>query len=215
MSDSGQSESSASIGSRIRLASATVASTVFAVSTFKNLTFEQYQFCLSITVLINLAFDFYQIARLIYLVLTDIILEDNALSLLIVGTILTTINIGNLLTLLWKPTPKIAVVCMITVVVQEVIFVIETVLYFDDIKGYAVFTALAVLFLLLQFFTLFLLFRYWEFLLFNYDDSGEGQDSSYDDEKVDTEITSVHKTLNTSSNSSGSAGKKRSPSHGV
>jgi len=92
--------------------------------------------------------------------------------LVIIAFVLTLINCGYLIKLIYAPTPSFAVTCMGIIIVQEILFIAQTIIYYDDLSQYDAVIALSVVFLFLQLGTIIPVYRYWELVLFNYDDSG-------------------------------------------
>lgn len=90
----------------------------------------------------------------------------------LVATILTAVNCLFIGYLMYRPTPRIAVVAIGFTLVLEVIYIIQTVLYFEDFATQRTFMVVTIAFLVIQLITAWLLYRLWEFAFFNYDDGG-------------------------------------------
>ena len=146
-----------------------VKSKLYKTLTMKDLTFDQYRFALFITLIINLVFLSLQVIRFGFIVFEGDD-KDHDISIVIIAFILTTINCGYLVKLMYAPTPRFAVACMGIILVQEVLFIVQTVLYYGDFAKYPAVIALSVIFLFLQVFTIIPVYRFWEIVLFNYDD---------------------------------------------
>ena len=146
-------------------------SKMYQTLTFKDLSFDTYRFLLAIVLMVNLVFLSLQVIRFGILMMDHSLGKDQGLSLVIIGFILTSFNIMHLLKLMIAPTPGYAVWCMGIILVQEVIFVAETVLYYGIVEGMDYIIAVSALFLFLQLISVVVVYRFWELILFNYDDS--------------------------------------------
>ena len=147
-----------------------VLSKAYEILTFKDLSFDQYRILLFIAFLVNLLFFTLQVGRFFYLLVRSELGNDDALTLVILAFLLTTINMIQLVKLMWSPTPRVAVSCMGLIIVQEGVFIGETAAYYNDIvNGQSWLLALSIIFLFLQLISVLVVYRYWEFLLFNFD----------------------------------------------
>lgn len=153
----------------VQSASSVLKSKLYKTLTFKDLTMRQYQVFLFITLIINFVFLCLQVVRFGVIVLDKI---ENDLTLVIIAFVLTTINCGYLIKLMYAPTPSAAVTCMGIILVQEVLFIAQTILYYKDFVGVYAVIVLSVIFLVLQLCSVIPVYRYWELVLFNYDDGG-------------------------------------------
>jgi len=135
----------------------------------------QYQIFLFITLIINFVFLCLQMVRFGVIVMDE---YGDDLTLVIIAFVLTTINCGYLIKLMYAPTPSFAVTCMGIILVQEVLFIVQTILYYKYFVGYDAVIALSVVFLVLQLCSVIPVYRYWELILFNYDDGGWSENPS-------------------------------------
>jgi hypothetical protein len=136
--------------------------------TFKDLSFDQYRVLLFITLMVNLVFLSLQVSRFGYLLYHKSLGNDNGLTLVIIAFILTSINIIHLIKLMIAPTARLAVSCMGIILIQEAIFIAETVVYYQyATEDYII--ALSVVFLFLQLISVVVVYRFWELILFNFD----------------------------------------------
>jgi hypothetical protein len=101
----------------------------------------------------------------------DKIAKEYGLALLFIAAILTSINMVHLVKLMTSPTPGTAVSSMGIILVQEVIFVVQAILYYDSMKDEEFVIVLSAFFLFLQAISVVVVYRFWELILFNYDDS--------------------------------------------
>ena len=170
-SDAGSAERS-SISQNLLNSTANIwKSRIYKTLTLKDLSFDTYRVFLFLALIINLVFLLLQVIRF-----AVIIIDDNGtgndLSLVIIAFTLTTINCGYLIKLMYAPTPSFAVTCMGIIIVQEILFIAQTIIYYKYFVRYDAVIALSVVFLFLQLGTIIPVYRYWELVLFNYDDSG-------------------------------------------
>lgn len=144
-------------------------SKIYKTVTFKDLSFDQYRFLLFVSLIVNLVFLSLQVGRFGYLVEQHDLGGDKGLTLVILAFILTTINSGLLLKLMVSPTPRAAVCSMGIILVQEGIFIAQTAIYYGIAAGEAYIVALSIIFLFLQLISVVVVYRFWEFILFNFD----------------------------------------------
>jgi hypothetical protein len=142
---------------------------LYKTLTFKDLTFDQYRGLLFITLMINFVFFSLQVGRFGYLMVHDDLENDDALTLVIIAFILTSINMAHLVKLMITPTPRVAVSCMGIILLQECVFIAETAAYYNDIVDSDYMLALSIVFLFLQLGTVMVVYRFWELILFNFD----------------------------------------------
>eukprot|EP00598_Pedospumella_elongata_P010958 CAMPEP_0185002564 /NCGR_PEP_ID=MMETSP1098-20130426/74180_1 /TAXON_ID=89044 /ORGANISM="Spumella elongata, Strain CCAP 955/1" /LENGTH=214 /DNA_ID=CAMNT_0027530073 /DNA_START=35 /DNA_END=679 /DNA_ORIENTATION=+ len=159
----------------VRSTSNVLKSKLYTTLTLKNLSMRQYQIFLFITLIINIVFLCLQMARFGVIIMDE---YGDDLTLVIIAFVLTTINCGYLIKLMYAPTPSFAVTCMGIILVQEVLFIVQTVLYYKYFVGYDAVIALSVIFLVLQLCSVIPVYRYWELILFNYDDGGWSENPS-------------------------------------
>ena len=159
----------------VRSTSNVLKSKLYTTLTLKNLSMRQYQIFLFITLIINIVFLCLQMARFGVIIMDE---YGDDLTLVIIAFVLTTINCGYLIKLMYAPTPSFAVTCMGIILVQEVLFIVQTILYYKYFVGYDAVIALSVIFLFLQLCSVIPVYRYWELILFNYDDGGWSENPS-------------------------------------
>lgn len=171
MAESESAERSSTSQNLLRSASDVLKSKVYKTMTFKDLSLDQYRFLLFVALVVNLTFLILQVARFAYLLVYSSLGEDKGLFLVILAFILTSLNSAILVRLMVAPTPSYAVACMGIILVQEAIFIAQTALYYNLAKGEDYIIALSALFLILQLVSVVVVYRFWELVLFNYDDS--------------------------------------------
>lgn len=171
MADSEAADRSSTSQNLLQSASDVLKSKLYKTLTFKDLSLDQYRFLLFIALVVNLVFLILQVARFVYLILYSSLGNDKGLFLVILAFILTTMNIAIFIKLMVAPTPGYAVSCMGIILVQEAIFIAQTALYYNLVKGEDYIIALSVVFLILQLVSVVVVYRFWELVLFNYDDS--------------------------------------------
>ena len=160
----------------VRSTSNVLKSKLYTTLTLKNLSMRQYQVFLFITLIINFVFLCLQVVRFGVIVTNEEISND--LTLVIIAFVLTTINCGYLIKLMYAPTPSFAVTCMGIILVQEVLFIAQTILYYGEFIDDVAVIVLSVIFLFLQLCSVIPVYRYWELILFNYDDGGWSENPS-------------------------------------
>lgn len=141
--------------------------------TCKELDIEQYRVLLIAILIFNLLMFAGELVRMASIVVnqTHKIGENVAGVISFVATVLTLVNCGFLFYLARHADSRIALTAASITLTLEVLYIVQTAIYihsFDDSIG---FLALTVLFLIVQLLTAWLLYRYWEFSFYNYDES--------------------------------------------
>lgn len=146
-------------------------SRLFKTLTFQNLTLKQFRVLLLATLAMNAFFFLSQIARLVYLIVDNSFHTDDNVAPFMVGVIVTFLNCTRLIWLIVSPTPRCALISLSLVLALEVVFVVEVIIYFNQInKDNGVWLlGITLMFMFLQLVSALLLYQYWEFVLFNYD----------------------------------------------
>lgn len=146
-----------------------ISKTIYKTFTFQDFSFCHYRLLLSVILTINILFLVLQITRVIYVSVERSWAKENALPIVLLAICLTIANIVNVLKLITSPTPTVAVSSMVIMVIQEFIFIAETIIYYNLMNSRAGVFLLSVLFLVLQVWAILVIYRFWEMVLFNYD----------------------------------------------
>lgn len=141
--------------------------------TCKELDIEQYRLLLIAVLIFNLLMFAGEVVRLAYIVAdrTRKIGDNIAGVLSFVATVLTLVNCGFLFYLIRHCHSRIAMIAACITLALEVLYIVQTAIYFHSFGDSIGFVALTIMFLLVQLATAWLLYRYWEFSFYNYDET--------------------------------------------
>lgn len=136
--------------------------------TCKNLDLEHYRALLVLTFVLNIVS---LVAEVLHMVV--VFLDKNYISgsICLAATTLTVINCFLVLRLIIKPTTRAALASSAIILIIEVVYIIQTVVESQTlIRGVAALVVTIVL-LVCHLCTAWLLYRYWEFAMYHYDDT--------------------------------------------
>lgn len=147
----------------------------------KDLTLKQYRMLLFMTLLMNVMFFITEIIRIVYYSANIGRRDDDYkdrkdrsyIVTFIVATSLTFVNCLIILKLLYRPTPKTALASSAMTVCVQIISFIQCILYWQEVVGSTLNGLATFTFLILELFSAMLLYRYWEYAKFYYDDQAE------------------------------------------
>lgn len=149
--------------------------------TCKDLTLKQYRVLLFFTGIMNFACLITEVARIIIFSQRVETKDDDFkinkdkdyMLTFVAAIILTVINCLIILKLLYKPTPKTALASSAITIAIDIVSLVQICVYWNEIVPSPLNAAATILFLVLEFFSAMLLYRYWEYAQFYYDDQAE------------------------------------------
>ena len=136
----------------------------------------QYKKLLLVTLAINVFMFILEVLKVVELILKSDILSDGAAILSVVATCLTFWNIVVLVRLYRHPVARAALVSGALIMFLLIIYVAQCIVYYHNIDQRQHALPVICIFLFAQLLSGILLYRFWEFILFNYDDD---QDPDY------------------------------------
>eukprot|EP01031_Cornospumella_fuschlensis_P019046 gene19046-23331_t len=89
----------------------------------------------------------------------------------LVATILTCVNCGIVLKIIAYPSTGLALMSSVIILVLEVVYIAQCVVEADTLIHESAVIIVTSIMLTLHFCTAFLLYRYWEFVMYHYDES--------------------------------------------
>lgn len=134
-------------------------------------TIHEYNFLIAIA----LTLDLVSVSVQSYLVYAP--QNDIQLGMCIAGVLITVWACINYILLLWKPSKDLCVCSLMSATAIEVVYAIQIVYYYvalsdDESVGDISFgVVIVIVWFILQFLPLVVLYRFWEYLMYNYDDS--------------------------------------------
>lgn len=137
--------------------------------TCKEYSIQQYRFLLLLILLMNILMFFSEIVKLIRELKDHYLKNDSAAILCLIATIITGINALLILKLIINPTTRSALASSCIIVFLELLYILQISFYSNDFED-PVAIVVVTIFLLLQLYSALLLYRYWEFVLFYYND---------------------------------------------
>lgn len=158
--------------------------------TFKGLSYRQYRVGLYVIVILNCVQLASEIATVIINVETS---RDNHAQLLknsddmvfaISAAVLAIVNIVIIGRLICRPSVRLAMSSFLIILVLEIIYIIQTVIYFRIIEQKIWNIAVTILFIMLQLLSAIFMYRFWEFVLYNYDEGMASPDDTSDGDQV-------------------------------
>ena len=137
---------------------------------YRNLSLETFRKLLLVTIFMNVLMLAVEMVHIEYVF--EHRDKDGAAFLSLIAVILTLLNIAIISRLYRKPRPLAALVSCAIILFLEVIYIVQTILYYNSLNSTST-LAVIIIFLLAQLISSSLLYRFWEFILFNYDSESE------------------------------------------
>lgn len=136
--------------------------------TCKNLDLEQYRILLLFTFCLNaLSFAMEVVHMVVLFIEKDLVMAMVSL----IATILTCINCSIVLKIIAYPSTRLALTSSAIILVLEVVYIAQCVVEADTLIRATAVVFVTSIMLALHFCTAFLLYRYWEFVMYHYDES--------------------------------------------
>lgn len=146
---------------------------------FRNLSLEQFEKLILITIAMNIVMALGEVAKVVDLLKdkNNNIRKNGGAVLSMIATVLTLWNIVVLVRLYRHPRPRAALMSGAIILCLWIIYVVQSIMYYGSYDNSPQYLPLVCVFLVLQLLSGWLLYRFWEFILFNYDDDDDISDS--------------------------------------
>lgn len=147
------------------------------ISTFKNITlknleFWQYKVLIFVCILLSSVTLVIEVFYLINLTKHHDVSEINASLIPLLVTILSGCNIMLLVKLIKKPTTKTTLISLSIMLILMVAYIVQTIIsYAGNENKHSIELTATIVFIVIQFFSAVMLYRFWEMILYNYDDT--------------------------------------------
>eukprot|EP01039_Chlorochromonas_danica_P011210 gene11211-12502_t len=149
---------------------------LYALLTCKDLNLAHYRALLFLTFILNLICFLAEVSHMVFL-----FLQDTAYAMAIIGlltSILTLYNCYLILKLIYRPSTQLSLLSTLIILILEVFYIVQTVLFAypnnsdtSALLRETISVVITAVLLTLQLLTAWLLYRYWEYAMFQYDES--------------------------------------------